>query len=118
MVVSVVTWMYVAFIRDGDNSKSSPTAVVTEDDLLQHLGMGEEPRNKVEAVQKVLDLQPPLEDPDSRLRGGDHQEEDNAKEEYEDEKMYEDEDNIPVSPINTNRVSGIGISPLNILPVS
>ena len=109
MVVSVVTWMYVAFIRDGDNSKSSPTAVVTEDDLLQHLGMGEEPRNKVEAVQKVLDLQPPLEDPDSKLRGGDHQEEDNAKEEYEDEKMYEDEEEEkPVDPSGEDEGEDIG----------
>ena len=87
IVVSLVTWMYVAFVREsnGENGpKLGGLAVVTEDDLEANLGLAPDkpkaPRNKVEVVKNVLGLDEPRE-------------EDNAKEEYEDEKMYDEKEN-------------------------
>ena len=96
MVVSVVTWMYVAFIRDDPDASSKIAAVVTEDDLQQHLGIGQAqdlPRNRVEAVQNVLDLHD--EDHEAGRQGGLGDQEDNAKEQYEDEKMYDEDEDHP-----------------------
>ena len=92
IVVSLVTWMYVAFVREsyGETGPKLPLAVVTEVDLDANLGLAlpdkpkaqaqAPPRNKVEVVKNVLGLDEPRE-------------ENNAKEEYEDEKMYDEKEN-------------------------
>ena len=61
VALSVVTGLYVAFSSE---ASGLPPAVVTEGDLEAHLGLEveeEESRNRVEAVQKVLNRQVPKE---------------------------------------------------------
>ena len=82
VVLSLVTWIYVAFIRDENDGPKLPLAVVTEDDLEANLGFpAKAPRNKIEVVQNVLDRDVPKE------------EDNDAKEQYEDEKMYDEKEN-------------------------